>query len=73
MKTLFTGLQKNKSTSILKKLIRQFFRAPGFIHMASYKGMVCVFSEQFIDNDGKTEQMITSAILQGGASLGVFA
>ncbi len=39
----------------MEKLIRQFSGAPRFINMASYKDMVRVFSEQFVDNNGKAE------------------
>ena len=39
----------------MEKLIRWFSGAPRFINMASYKDMVRVFSEQFVDNDGKAE------------------
>ena len=39
----------------MEKLIRRFSGDPRFINMASYKDMVRVFSEQFVDNDGKAE------------------
>ena len=39
----------------MEKLIRQFSGDPRFINMASYKDMVRVFSEQFVDNNGKAE------------------
>ena len=39
----------------MEKLIRRFSGDPRFINMASYKDMLRVFSEQFVDNGGKAE------------------